>query len=145
MGTEAGLQETFELMSTAILLDSSKSVYMRLSSAANSNHLHISIFIRLGKVGAASDAEEVSELRRRLKKIQLLPGQLKSWALNFIRSKSAQIWSMGFLHGERVPVSRWSEGLSAFAAAVLIFNYTRSSFVVTLYGRCFSLVVCSLT
>ena len=55
-------------MSTAILLDSSKSVYMRLSSAANSNHLHISIFIRLGKVGAASEAEEVSELRRRLKK-----------------------------------------------------------------------------
>ncbi len=68
MGAEAGVQETFELPSTAILLDSSKSVYMRLSSAANSYPKHISMFIRLGKVGAASEAEEVSELRRGLQK-----------------------------------------------------------------------------
>jgi len=61
MEAEAGLQETFELPSTAILLDSSKSVYMRLSSAANSSHKHISTFIRLGKVDAASEAEEVSD------------------------------------------------------------------------------------
>ena len=69
MEDEAGLQESFELPSTAILLDSSKSVYMRLSSAANSYPKHISMFIRLGKVGAASEAEEVSKLRRRLQKI----------------------------------------------------------------------------
>jgi hypothetical protein len=68
MEDEAGLQESFELPSTAILLDSSKSVYMRLCSAANSNHKHISMFIRQGKVGVASEAEEVSELRRRLQK-----------------------------------------------------------------------------
>ena len=88
METEVGLQENFELLSTAILLDSSKSVYTRPSCVAKSNLMHVSCLFDKVKSALLLRRRRFQSLGEYIMKILLLLWQSKSWALIFVRSKS---------------------------------------------------------
>ena len=92
---------------------------MRLSSAAKSNHKHVSMFTRLGKVGAASEAEEVSELRRRLQDDIIVAMAVEELG---IKLRAFQV-GVNLVHGfpSMGNESQYQDGLKVYPPLLLLY------------------------
>jgi len=105
---------------------------LELACIRFSSNQAVSLFIQSGGVGTAPHIADISESKRMLQENIICLAE-EDLGIELRAFQVDVIWSMGFPPWERVQVSRWSKGLSLFAAAVSSFTYAGSSLVVTLY------------